>query len=139
MDIQYINEISEEDYNRLRKAVGWFEIPSKKAEIGLKNTAFQIVATDNHIPVGMARLISDGGYVRYIADVVVLPGYQGCGIGKTMINKIMDYIDNGLEDGDKALICLMAAKDKEPFYKLFGLDERPNDSQGAGMSKWITK
>ncbi len=139
MEIQYIHKISEKDYNRLRKAVGWFEIPSKQAEIGLKHTAFQIVATDNDIPVGMARLVSDGGYVQYIADVVVLPGYQGYGIGKKMINKIMDLIDEGLEDGDKALVCLMAAKGKEPFYKQFGLEERPNDNYGAGMSKWIKK
>ena len=139
MEIQYIHKISEKDYNRLRKAVGWFEIPSKQAETGLKHTAFQIVATDNDIPVGMARLVSDGGYVQYIADVVVLPGYQGYGIGKTMVNKIMDFINEGLEDGDKALICLMAAKEKEPFYKKFGLEERPNDDYGAGMSKWIIK
>jgi len=87
----------------------------------------------------MARLLSDGGYVQYIADVVVHPDYQGYGIGKTMINKIMEYINQGLEDGDKALICLMAAKEKEPFYKKFGLEERPNDDYGAGMSKWIIK
>lgn len=139
MNIQYGHEISEVDYNRLRKAVGWFEIPSKKVIISIKNTSFIIVATDNNIPVGMARLISDGGYVRYIADVVVAPDYQGYGIGRTMISKIMEYIDNEIEEGDKVMVSLMAAKSKEPFYKLFGLQERPNENYGAGMSKWITK
>jgi len=139
MDIQYIHMISEKDYNRLRRAVGWHEIPSKQAETGLKNTAFQIVATENDTPVGMARVVSDGGYVMYIADVVVQPDYQKNGIAKTMINQIMEFINGGMDVGDQVLVCLMAAKGKEPFYKLFGLEERPNDGHGAGMSTWITK
>lgn len=139
MNIQYVHEISEKDYNMLRRAVGWDEIPSKKAEIGLHNTAFQIVATVNHIPIAMARVVSDGGYVMYIADVVVQPDCQGNGIGKSMLDKIMEYINNEMEEGDKVLVCLMAAKGKESFYKFFGLNERPNDDHGAGMSIWIKK
>ena len=139
MEIQYINHLSEADYNRLRKSVNWSEIPPRQAQIGLNNTAFQIVATAGGTPVGMARVVSDGGYIRYIADVVVQPEYQGHEIGKTMLSKIMEYINTDLEDGDKILVCLMAAKGKEPFYKPFGFEERPGKEFGAGMSQWIIK
>jgi GNAT superfamily N-acetyltransferase len=85
----------------------------------------------------MARIVSDGGYVRYIADVVVHPDYQGCGIGKAMINQIMEHIRRGKREDERILVCLMAAKGKEPFYKKCGLEERPNEGHGAGMSIWI--
>jgi GNAT superfamily N-acetyltransferase len=137
MEIQYGNTISEKDFNRLRRSVGWSEIPAKRAQTGLDNTAFQIVALDNNTPVGMARVISDGGYVRYISDVVVDPEYQGHGIGKTMLEKIMEYIRTDVEEDDYLLVCLMAAKGKEPFYKQFGFQERPNEEVGAGMSQRI--
>jgi N-acetylglutamate synthase-like GNAT family acetyltransferase len=137
MNIQYCNTISEKDYNGLRKSVGWREISAKRAQTGLGNTAFQIVAEDDNIPVGMARVISDGGYIMYIADVVVHPEYQGYGIGKTMLNKIMEYIHGSMEDGETVFVCLMAAKGRESFYKQFGFKERPDEEFGAGMSQRI--
>jgi len=139
MDIQYTNFISEADYNRLRKSVGWNEIPVRQAQTGLKNTAFQVVALVDDTPIGMARVIRDGGYVVLISDVVVHPKYQGYGIGRTMMEKIMDYIRNGMEPGDRILINLLAAKDKEPFYVPFGFEVRPTQEHGAGMSQWIIK
>lgn len=139
MNIEYQHEISGKEYNALREAVGWAAISPRQAQNGLKNTAFQVTAKSKEKPVGMARLISDGGYVRYIADVVVHPDYQGYAIGKTMVNMIMDYIKKELEDGERVLVFLMAAKGKEPFYKQFGFDERPNGEYGAGMSQYITK
>jgi GNAT superfamily N-acetyltransferase len=82
MDIQYDSTISEKDYNRLRRSVGWDEIPPRTAQAGLDNSEYLISAVCGGEPVGMARIVSDGGYVRYIADVVVHPDYQGCGIGR---------------------------------------------------------
>ncbi|HEX3039855.1 MAG TPA: GNAT family N-acetyltransferase [Caproiciproducens sp.] len=137
MDIRYDNTISEIDYNRLRKSVGWDEIPPQTAQVGLDNSEYIVAALCGGEPIGMARIISDGGYVRYIADVVIHPEYQGCGIGRAMINQIMEHIRNGKREGEKIMVCLMAAKGKEPFYKKCGLEERPNQGQGAGMSQWI--
>lgn len=139
MEIQYINAISVEDYNRLRKSVGWSEIPPRQAQTGLNNTAFQVAAVDGGIPVGMARVIQDGGYVALISDVVVHPEYQGYGIGKAMLNRIMEHIHSGMEPGDRIMVNLLAAKGKETFYKKCGFAERPNEEQGAGMSQWILK
>jgi len=137
--IQYSYEFTLEDYQRLRKAVGWAEIREPQAEKGLQNSAFKIAATDNSLTVGMARLISDGGYVSYIADVVVMPEYQKLGIGKAMVSAILDYIRENMEEGDRVMVCLLSAKGKEPFYQTLSFTERPDELGGAGMTQWLTK
>ncbi len=137
MKIVYMNDISEKDYNRLRKAVAWEEIPSRAAQTGLNNSKLIVVAVADGVPVGMARVLSDGGYIRYIADVIVHPDYQGLGIGRSKLNMIMSYIRESGEEGVRLLVCLLAAKGKEDFYMKFGFQERPNDDLGAGMSQWI--
>lgn len=87
--------------------------------------------------VACARLISDGGYVRYLADVIVRPEFQGQGIGKTMIRMILRHIRESLEPGERAMTFLMAAKGRESFYRPLGFRDRPNSESGAGMSQWI--
>ena len=87
--------------------------------------------------MGVARLVSDEGYVAIIADVIVLPEYQENGIGKTMMRKIMTFIKDGLSEGQFVFVNLMAAKDRESFYAQFGFEVRPNEKAGAGMIQYI--
>lgn len=137
--VEYINTISVEDYNYLRKSVGWNEIAPKQAQTGIKNSAYLVSAVYQGKTVGMARLVSDGGYVAIIVDVIVLPEFQGNGIGKTMLEIVMGYINAGIGEGEGVMINLMAAKGKEAFYRQFGFAERPNDKHGAGMTQRIHK
>jgi GNAT superfamily N-acetyltransferase len=85
----------------------------------------------------MARVISDGAYIAYIADVLVLPEYQGRGIGRELMNRVMLYIKGNAVAGEKVYVNLMAAKGKEGFYKRFGFIERPSEQHGAGMNLWL--
>ena len=137
MNITYTNSISAENCNKLRNSAGWPQMHNKQIEIGLSNSTFIVVAMDNDIIVGMARIISDGGYVYFIVDVIVLPEYQRKGIGKTMMKMIMDFIDRKLEDGHCIQIDLLAARGKEKFYEEFGFIRRPNDVFGCGMTQRI--
>lgn len=139
MEIRYTNKISVGDYNRLRTLVGWREIPVRQAEVGLKNTAYQVAALDGEQPVGMARILWDGGYTAYMADVVVDPSYQKMGIGRAMIDRIFDYIAANTEQGEKVTVHLTAAKDKEPFYHRLGFVSNPTEETGPGMAKSILK
>ncbi len=106
---------------------------------GLENSAFIVAAKDGENTVGMARYISDGGYVVFIVDVIVLPEYQRKGIGKVMVGKIMEHIRCNLKDGYCIQVDLMAAKGKENFYEEFGFIKRPNDTFGCGMTQRIKK
>lgn len=117
MDIRYGNTISEKDYNRLRKAVGWDEIPPQTAQAGLDHSEYIVSALCGDETVGMSRIISDGGYIRYIADVVVHPEYQGCGIGRAMLQKIMEHIRNSKREGEKVMVSFCRQRGKSRFIK----------------------
>ena len=137
--IIYANNISVKDYNHLRESVKWPILENKQALTGINNSAFLISAidTENNKTVGVTRIVSDGGYIVLIADVIVLPEYQGQGIGKTMMQKAMTFIKNNIEKDQFVFVNLMAAKDKETFYKQFGFETRPNENVGAGMTQHI--
>ena len=137
MNITYTNTVSAEDCNKLRNSAGWPQMHPDQIKIGLKNSAFIVAAKDEEVTVGMARIVSDGGYVVFIVDVLVLPEYQRKGIGKTMMSKIMEYIQGNLKDDYCIQVDLMAAKGKERFYEEFGFIKRPDDNYGCGMTQRI--
>jgi predicted N-acetyltransferase YhbS len=139
MNITYTNNISTNDYLFLREAVGFKPLTERQAKLALENHSFMIVAMDGNKTVGMSRLVFDKAYVAVIVDVIVLPKYQRCGIGKHMIRCLMDYLEDAYIPGEHILVLLMAARGKEVFYKKFGFIERPNEAYGAGMSQWLTK
>ena len=87
--------------------------------------------------VGVTRVVSDGGYIAIIVDVIVLPEYQGNSIGKTMMQKVMEFIKNNMNEGQFIFVNLMAAKDRESFYSQFGFEVRPNEKVGAGMTQLV--
>ena len=137
MNITYTNSISAEDCNKLRNSAGWPQMHPDQIKIGLENSAFIVAAKDGEVTVGMARIVSDGGYVFFIVDVLVLPEYQRKGIGKTMMKKVMEYTHNKLKEGYCIQVDLLAAKGKEKFYEEFGFVKRPDDTYGCGMTQRI--
>ena len=78
------------------------------------NNAFHITTVrDNGKCVGMIRVLSEGGYANFITDVIVIPEYQHQGIGKQMMHRTMDYLYSTLEPGEKIVVYLMSAKERE--------------------------
>ena len=138
-DITFSNNLTVEQYNALRLAVEWIPIEHSQAKKGLEHTAFLVVANIGDEPIGMARVITDYGSQVLIADVIVRPEYQGRGVGKEMMRKVMEYIRDSTSPGQRKTVTLNAAKGKEGFYKPFGFFERPTDKFGPGMTQWISK
>ena len=139
MNITYTNSISAEDCNKLRNSAGWPQMHLDQIKTGLENSAFIVAAKHEETAVGMARLVSDGGYVVFIVDVLVMPEYRHNGIGKAMMGKIMEYIRGELKDGYCIQVDLMAAKGRESFYETFGFVKRPDDQFGCGMTQRIRR
>lgn len=135
--IQYVDYITSEEYMELRRKVGWCEFPLDEAQAGIDNSYMILCARDEGKAVGIIRLLWDGGYIAFLSDVIVDPQYQGQGIGKTLVNSCIRKIKEDMKPGYKVKLNLMAAKGKEPFYKKFGFEERPNDNLGAGMDQWF--
>lgn len=134
--IEFSRDLTIEEYNRLRVAVGWQPVAPRLAQRSLDNALFMTVARVDGTPVGMARVLGDGGYILYLADVIVLPAHQRAGIGTRMMEDVMSYIDRYTLPGERVFVNLMAAAGKEPFYARFGFSQRPEGPLGAGMSMY---
>ncbi len=142
MDIEHItfkHEIKIEDYNELRGSVDFIRITPERAACALANSLYKIVAMDGKIPVGMARVVGDGGYVYFICDVIVHPEYQSRGLGRKIIEHVLNWLESQVEDGETIMVNLMSAMNKESFYKKLGFHQRPFGNHGSGMSKWISR
>ena len=134
--LEYNNTLSAREYCQLRSAVEWKPIIEEQAQSGIDHSDFVIACRDNERIVGCARIFWDKGYIAYLADVMVMPEYQGQGIGKQLVSECISFIDRQLKDGWRIKIVIVSAKGKEPFYERFGFEARPNINDGAGMQMW---
>ena len=139
MNIIYTNKISVDDYNALRISAGWGEVNPEQAQAGFNGSTFIIVAKDGDKTIGTARLLWDKGNSALIKDMLVLPEYQGMGIGTEMMKRILSYLKENMKPGWGVSVDLMSAIVKEKFYEKFGFVIRPRERRGAGMDLWITK
>ena len=133
------HEISVEDYNELRASVDFIQITPKRAKCALAHSLYKVIAVDGDRPVGMARVVGDGGYVYFICDVIVHPAYQSRGLGRKIIENVLDWLENQVEEGETIMVNLMSAMNKEDFYSKLGFHRRPFGNHGSGMSRWIVK
>jgi GNAT superfamily N-acetyltransferase len=133
MDFRLVEELPPAgEYNRLRAAVGWGTHALPVVTRALSHSLYGVCAFVDGALVGMARVIGDGGLVFYIQDVVVLPDYQGQGIGAGLMEAVMQYIQ--AHACRNSVIGLMSAKGKEDFYRRYGFTARPNERLGSGMT-----
>lgn len=137
MDIEYVNSIKVEDYEYLRDSAGWVKLGRGQSEAGLKNSSYIVSAYEGERCIGISRVIWDGGYVAYLADVIVLPEYQGMGIGRSMVRKCEAYVKQLLKPGWKIQIIGIAAFGKDDFYRKLGYRIRPNEISGSGFNQWF--
>ena len=139
MDLQYTDTMNGEEYNELRISVGWRPITEGQAKRGLEHTTFLAAVRDKGKIVAMGRMLFDFGYTAYLGDVIVRPEYQGQGIGRLIVESLIDRtMDSAFED-ERVMFILGAAKDKEPFYEKLGFHRRPNEFSGDGLSMWRKK
>lgn len=135
--IQYGEHITPEEYMHLRKTVGWTQFPLEQARACIDKAYMILCVRDDEKPVGVIRLLWDGGYIAFLSDVIVIPEYQGMGIGRKLVEAGIQKLKAGMKPGYKVKIVLNASKGKEPFYEKFGFKVRPNEDGGPGMDQWI--
>ena len=137
-EIVFTDTMTGEEYNEMRVSVGWRPISEGQAERGLAHTTFLSVARDDEKIVAMGRILFDFGYTAYLGDVIVRPEYQGAGIGRRIVEFLIDKTMEAACEGERIMFILGAAKDKEGFYEKLGFHRRPNEFSGDGMSMWKT-
>ncbi|MBO6509484.1 MAG: GNAT family N-acetyltransferase, partial [Roseibium sp.] len=122
---------SAEVYLELRAGGGLSGYAPEAAEIGLRNSLFSVMLLDDGRPVGMGRVIGDGGCFIQVTDIVVLPEYQGQGLGKRLIAAITDFLETELPP--TAYVSLIADVPANRLYEQFGF--RETAPRSVGMSR----
>ncbi len=135
--IQYVENITPEEYMQLRETAGWMQFPLEQARACVEKAYVMLCARDGERPIGLVRLLWDGGYIAFLSDVIVIPEYQGQGIGRRLVEASIQKLKEGMKPGYKVKLTLNAAKGKEPFYEKFGFKVRPNEDTGPGMDQWL--
>uniref|UniRef100_A0ACD5T9V4 Uncharacterized protein n=2 Tax=Avena sativa TaxID=4498 RepID=A0ACD5T9V4_AVESA len=125
------------DLQALCDKVGWPRRPLTKIAASLRNS--YLVATLHSITrssetegeerkqlIGMARATSDHAFNATIWDVLVDPSYQGQGLGKTLMEKVI----RTLLQRDINNITLFADSKVVDFYKNMGFEADPQGIKG---------
>lgn len=126
--IEYRYDIPEIDsFFELFRTTGWS--PDKQKEElfeAINNSWYSVSAYLDNTLVGFGRIISDGNLHAFIVDLIILPEYQGKGIGTVILKSLIDEAQNkGIVD-----IQLFCAKGKRDFYIKNGFIERAEDAPG---------
>ncbi len=122
-----------QEFNYLYEAVGWGAYDEKIVKRALDNTFYSVSVYDEDKIIGFGRLIGDTICFMYIHDVMVLPEYQSKKIGTTIMNKLLEKVDELKMENPSLRVYLGASKNKEKFYKRFGFVNRTEADLGDGM------
>lgn len=78
------------------------------------NSRYRWFVRENGVLVAAGRALADGADCACICDVAVSPTHQGTGLGKAMVQRLVDQCQ-----GHRKII-LYSVPGKEPFYRGFG-------------------
>ncbi len=123
-----------EDYCRLRVVAGLSPRSAAAAAAGLPNTVVGLVVKYADVAVGMGRVIGDGLFYQ-VVDIAVEPGHQRHGLGKAIIEGLMDALKR--KAPAEAYVSLMADGQAHGLYQEFGF--KPTAPTSIGMAQWIGK
>ena len=115
-------------YCHLRSASGLSPKTLEAAARGLPATLFAVQVLHGGQPVGMGRVVGDGGCFYQVTDIAVLPAHQGQGLGKRIMGQIMDFLKGHALPG--AYVSLIADGPAKHLYARFGFAETAPASVG---------
>jgi GNAT superfamily N-acetyltransferase len=128
MNITIVYNTDEVDWKAVSYVLTVTEIGSpdpESCEKAFKGSPVKVFAYHEDILVGCARAISDGVKEAAVFDVAVLPQYQGLGIGKKIMDVLLDLLKG-------QSVLLFANIGKEGFYRKLGFS-----GMKTGMAKFI--
>ena len=120
MNLKWIYESNNIDWNELSNLYKIAPLGDKKPsdlKTVFDNSMFKCFIYDDNKLIGVGRALADGIDCSYICDVAIHPDYQNKGIGKKVVNKLIDF------SKDHNKIILYSYPGKEQFYAKLGFDK----------------
>ncbi|WP_147818938.1 GNAT family N-acetyltransferase [Salidesulfovibrio onnuriiensis] len=117
MDLTWRYDLHATDWDELSKLYRDAPLGTKSAEHlreVFDNSRYVCFVHDGETLVGVGRALADGRDCSYICDVAVHPGHQGIGLGKQIVQKLMEFSKGHTK------IILYANPGKEGFYRKLG-------------------
>ena len=95
IDIKLVDSWVEKEIIALYKSAGWWKDsydPSGIKKLIEGSFVFAVVVDSaSGKAIGMGRILSDGVSDAYLQDLVILPKYRGKGIGRKLVEVLLDY------------------------------------------------
>ncbi|MFE6498884.1 GNAT family N-acetyltransferase [Kitasatospora sp. NPDC057738] len=118
-----------EVFRRLRTDAGLSDKAPEAVALALPNTWYGVVLHHEGEPVGMGRIIGDGGTAFQITDICVHPAHQGHGLGKRIMAALTEELERRAPA--TAYVSLIADGPARFLYEKFGFaDTATHDSIG---------
>lgn len=124
-DFYYITDdkyqIKSADVERLLKQTYWAsqrtkQVIQKSIDSSL---CYGVFNSENGTLIGFARVVTDYATMFYLTDVIVDEAYRGKGIGKILVETVVN------DDKFMKLHGILLTKDAHKLYERFGFDHAP--------------
>ena len=135
MKIQYTEDLpTGEEYKGVFDTTGWnheYQASADELHRALKQSWYMLCAYHSGRLVGFGRVLSDGVLYAMIYDLIVIPSYQGKGIGSKILRRMIDRC----QQARIREVQLFSAAGKFEFYQKRGFVVRPNVAPGMQLKK----
>ncbi len=115
--MEWTDTIDDVDWQELSELYRLAPLGNKSADWlrrAFGNSMFRCIVREEGRIVGAGRAVADGVDCSYLCDIAVLPSHQGRGLGKRIVQRLVDA-----SRGHRKII-LYAVPGREPFYRTFG-------------------
>ena len=124
-----------DEYVRLIAAVQWKPRDPEAIARARAGSIFAFCAAVDGRPVGMGRVIGDGGLHYCLTDIVVDPAFQRRGVGGRIVRALTERVEG--VPYRNTWVGLFAVEGTAEFYAQFGYKaQRPT---GPAMYRWLNR
>ncbi len=116
MKIDVRTELASNDWQMVAEtlqSVGMAHHDPEQHKIAFEASYCTVFLYDQEVLVGFGRALSDGAYQAAMYDIAVIKAYQGQGLGKLIVEKLLEKLQ-GMN------VILYASPGKERFYEKQG-------------------